>query len=111
MGPLQGTHAQDKGLSAEAIWADGREWCVETFRQHPEYTRSVAGWTYTTTPSASAVESRILAVRLCMRFNNVVVEDDFATKAVREVTKRERSKAPHRRAAITRDEVVEIVEK
>ena len=92
-----------------AILADGREWCVETFRRHPEYVRSVAGWAYATTSSASAVESMVLAVRLCMRFNNVAVEDDFATKAVREVTKRERSKAPHRRAAITRDEVLEIV--
>ena len=94
-----------------AILADGREWCVETFRAHPEYVRSVAGWAYATTSSASAVESMILAVRLCMKFNDVVVDDDFATKAVREVTKRERSKAPHRRAAITRDEVREIVQK
>ena len=94
-----------------AISADGREWCAETLAEHPEYVRSVAGWAYATTNTASAVESRILALRLCLRFNDVEVADDFTTKAVREVSKRERSKAPHRRAAITREEVMQIIKK
>lgn len=71
--------------------------------------RSVAGWAYATTSTASAVESAVLALRLCLKYNDIQVEDDFMTKAVREVSKRERSKAPHRRAAITRDKVYMIM--
>ena len=95
----------------EAILADGREWCTKTLRDYPQYVQSVAGWVYATTHTASAVESHILGMRLAMRINNVTISDDFVTKAVREVTRRERSKATHRRAAITVDEVREILQK
>ena len=44
-----------------------------------------------------------------MRINDIPVPDNFLTKCVREVTRRERTKAPHRRCAITTDEVREIV--
>ena len=92
-----------------AILADGRTWCKGTLVEYPQYIRSVAGWAYATTSTASAVESAVLALRLCLKYNDIRVEDDFMTKAVREVSKRERSKAAHRRAAITRDEVYMIM--
>ena len=95
----------------EAILADDREWCTKTLRDYPQYVQSVAGWVYATTHTASAVESHILGMRLAMRINNVTISDNFVTKAVREVTRRERSKATRRRAAITVDEVREILQK
>ena len=48
-------------------------------------------------------------LRLAMRLNDIPVPDDFMMKTVREVTRRERSKAAHRRAAITVEEVRDIV--
>lgn len=94
-----------------AILADGRAWCKSTLVDYPQYVRSVVGWAYATTSTASAVESAVLALRLCLRYNDIQVEDDFMTKAVQEVSKCERSKAPHRRAAITRDEVYMIMKR
>jgi hypothetical protein len=41
--------------------------------------------------------------------NGIPVLDDFMTKVVREITRRERMKAPHRRCAITVDDVRAIV--
>jgi len=92
-----------------AILADGREWRTETLKKFPQYVHSVAGWAYATTNTASAVESHLLALHLALKINNIPLLDDFITKAVREVTRRERSKAPRRRAAITVDEVRAIL--
>ena len=92
-----------------AILADGRDWCVQTLIDFPAYVRAVGPWVYTTKSSAASVETHILGLRMAMRMNDIPVPDDFMTKCVREVTRRERTKAPHRRCAITVDEVRAIV--
>ena len=92
-----------------AILADGRQWCVQTLIDFPAYIRAVEPWVYTTKSSAASVETHILGLRMTMRMNDIPVPDDFMIKCVREVTRRECTKAPHRRCAITVDEVRAII--
>jgi len=92
-----------------AILADGRDWAVETLVKFPAYLRAVAPWVYTTKSSAGAVETSMLALNLALRINDITVPDDFMVKTVREVSRRERLKAAHRRAAITVVEVRKIL--
>lgn len=79
-----------KGFLCTAILADRREWCMQMLRDFSAYIRAVGPWVYTIQSSASAIESHIAALRLVLRVNDVPVTDDFMTKVMHEITKRER---------------------
>ena len=89
-----------KGLSLSAA----------NLRANPSLFPAVAAWAYQQSTAATAVESAVLALRMCLRVNGIAYDDDIRTKAVREAARRNRTKATIKMAAFTADEVRQILE-
>ena len=88
------------------VEASGFAWHVQTLRDDPRFFAAAARWVYETNASITGVESAVLAMRMAMRVSGIPIKDDFVIGIIREVTRRERTKAKRKKAGVTFEMVV-----
>jgi hypothetical protein len=84
---------------------EGLELCADALRAHKDLFPAVAAWAYQESTAVTAVETAVLALRMCLRINGIAFDDDVRTRAVREAARRNRTKATIKMAAFTSEEV------
>jgi hypothetical protein len=90
---------------------EGLELCADALRANTDLFPAVAAWAYQESTAVTAVETAVLALRMCLRINGIAFDDDVRTRAVREAAQRNRTKATIKMAAFTSEEVRLILQR